>query len=238
MTSLSYKEIVNKLARAAAAEASLAAANAEIERLREERAAVCKELGCVAKPGVALTFVKALRKEARRQYAQNVEIMRSWDAASPTELQELDRLRRGWGPSTPTERQARHADLLACVQAFSIALTDLALPEEIEVTEEAQKAFDAAYDRVYAGYITVLEVSQKMNEPIAKPDIDWEARAITAESSVATLTARVAELEAGLRAVRPIVAGLIEAEYNIETWRLRQRLAEIDALIQKDKNHG
>ncbi|MCX5516174.1 hypothetical protein C3941_19480 [Kaistia algarum] len=184
--------------RAIGPDSRIAELEARVEKAEAEYAEICKELGCVQKPGVAIKFIRNLRIELQHTYARNVEIMRLWDNASPTELQELDRLRRGWGPSTPTERQARHHDLIECMQAFLIALSDLSLPEEVEVSEEAQKAFDAAYDRVQGGYVAVIALIQKMHEPIAKPDIDWEARAIAAEAELSRL--RAALIEAGREA--------------------------------------
>jgi hypothetical protein len=78
---------------------------------RDEQAAICSELGCINESGVALRFVKQLREEIRKSNERNIELLRSWDPISPTDKQELDRMRRGWGPSTPTERMTHRENI-------------------------------------------------------------------------------------------------------------------------------
>jgi len=86
---------------------------------RPELAEICQELGCTTKPGVALRFAKEMRRDLGRAHQRHAELIQTWDEASPTERQELDRLRRGWGPSTPTERMARREDLKAAMRGSS-----------------------------------------------------------------------------------------------------------------------
>jgi hypothetical protein len=127
----------------------------------EELAELCKVLGCTTKPGVALRFAKELRRDLYRAHERHVELLRTWDDASPTERQELDRLRRGWGPSTPTERQARHSDLCAAMRAFEKAMTALDVdsaegdPDEQpddEIAALYQTRAQAAHDALTEGY--------------------------------------------------------------------------------------
>jgi hypothetical protein len=119
--------------------------------LASEMVAICEALGCIKVPGTALRFVKQLQEDVALVRARNVELLRSWDKASPTERQELDRLRRGWGPSTPTERQARLSDLRECMNGFSAAM-DAVAPDGKEVEEPAVMALQGAYDRLNEGY--------------------------------------------------------------------------------------
>lgn len=54
-------------------------------------------------PADAIPLVISLRERGLNADADNVEAL----------ALELDRMRRGWGPTTPTERQQRHADLIS-----------------------------------------------------------------------------------------------------------------------------
>lgn len=119
------------------AEGALAKAKTE----SEERKEICEELGCITEPGVPLRFVRGLREDLKRAYARNDELIRSWDAATLTERQELDRLRRGWGPSTPTTHMQRWADardflnwIAEVEEAADIRDDDDGDPEDVETT--------------------------------------------------------------------------------------------------------
>lgn len=119
------------------AEGALAKAKTE----SEERKEICEELGCITEPGVPLRFVRGLREDLKRAYARNDELIRSWDAATLTERQELDRLRRGWGPSTPTTHMQRWADardflnwIAEVEEAADIRDDDDGAPEDVETT--------------------------------------------------------------------------------------------------------
>jgi len=71
---------------------------------------------------------------------------------------ELDRLRRGWGPSTPTERMRRQSDLWAARAAMERALEFLEsmehsanswpLPEDQEAWKEAAKELAYGIQRI------------------------------------------------------------------------------------------
>lgn len=118
----------------------------------DERAAICSELGCINEPGVALRFIKQLREEVRKGNNRNLELLKSWDPISPTDKQELDRMRRGWGPSTPTERMSRREDLIAIRRfidrAYEAKVDLIAKPSDyteedvIAVNEGAAAMFD------------------------------------------------------------------------------------------------
>lgn len=116
---------------------------------------VCNELGCTTKPGVALRFTKELRRDLQRAHERHVELLRSWDEATPTERQELDRLRRGWGPSTPTERMARRTDLIEAMHVISRAM-DAVVPDDKEDEDLTRDHFQAAYDRLTEGYKAII----------------------------------------------------------------------------------
>ncbi|WP_430912862.1 5' nucleotidase, NT5C type [Methylobacterium sp. sgz302541] len=144
----------------------------EVERLREERSAICRELGCIEMPGIPLSFVQDLRRQLTKAHARNGELIRSWDPATPTERQELDRMRRGWGPSSPTERERRRQDVAACLQALSTAMTNLSVGEDEDVPEEAQDRLDLAYERVSQQHTKVVEILRVLvADPKEWPDI-------------------------------------------------------------------
>lgn len=154
------------LKRAAAA---LAAKDTALSEMRAELEAICKEVGCTTKPGVALRFVNELRRNLQRSYERQTELLRTWDDASLTERQELDRLRRGWGPSTPTERMARRTDLLAAMTAISHAM-DAVVPDDKTDEDFTVERFQEAYDKLNKGYrviIDLLHAIPELNEPEA-----------------------------------------------------------------------
>lgn len=134
--------------------------------------AICRELGCIEKPGIPLSFVQDLRRQLSKAHARNGELIRSWDPATPTERQELDRMRRGWGPSSPTERERRRQDVAACLQALSTAMTNLSVGEDEDVPEEAQDRLDLAYERVSQQHTKVVEILRVLvADPKEWPDI-------------------------------------------------------------------
>jgi hypothetical protein len=140
----------------------------------QERAEICRALGCVDKPGVPLEFVKRQLENYAEVWARNTQLIRSWDPATPTERQELDRMRRGWGPSTPTERNRRHQDVLGCLSVLSGALADLAAPDEGEgeIPEAASEYIDAAYERLDKRHNEMLAICNSLDiEPMEWPDI-------------------------------------------------------------------
>jgi hypothetical protein len=154
---------------AATCRAPVVAATAEAQA---ERADICRELGCVDKPGVPLRFVQELRQQVSQANARVSELIRMWDPASHTERQELDRMRRGWGPSTPTERERRRGDVAECVQALSIAMADLTIHEDDDVPEEAQGRLDEAYERVSKAHDAVLATLRAITaDPQEWPDV-------------------------------------------------------------------
>lgn len=126
---------------------------------RDELDAICDEVGCTTKPGVALRFVKELRRDLRRAHERQTELLRTWDDASLTERQELDRLRRGWGPSTPTERMARRTDVMVAMQALSRAM-DAVVPDDKEDDDLTRDHFQKAYDTLAAGHLEVIKILQ------------------------------------------------------------------------------
>lgn len=142
--------------------------------LAEEYIEICREVGCIVKPGVALKFAKDLRRRLGEGHAREGQLIRMWDPATPTERQELDRMRRGWGPSSPTERERRRGDVAACMQALSIAMSELTVPEDEadDVPEEAQTRLDEAYDRINKEYVKVVAILHALvDDPKEWPDI-------------------------------------------------------------------
>lgn len=128
---------------------------------------ICKELGCTTKPGVALRFVKELRRDLQLGYERQIELLRSWDEATPTERQELDRLRRGWGPSTPTERMARRTDLRGALTAIERAMNDV-MPDDKVPEDLTLDHFQQAYDRLlkqYQAIIALLHALPRLDDP-------------------------------------------------------------------------
>lgn len=140
--------------------------------LAAEYVAICRELGCIVRPGLALDFTKKLRTRLGEAHAREGDLIRMWDPATPTERQELDRMRRGWGPSSPTERERRRQNVAACVQALSIAMSEVTVAEDEEVEEEVQERLDTAYDRLSKAHDTVLAVLREITtDPAEWPDI-------------------------------------------------------------------
>jgi len=128
-----------------------------------ELADICKELGCTEKPGVALRFVKELRRDLDRAHERQVELLRTWDEATPTERQELDRLRRGWGPSTPTERMARRKDMIEAMSAISRAMDEV-VPDDKTDEELTVDHFQRAYDGLSAQHLTMINLLHNIPE--------------------------------------------------------------------------
>lgn len=136
----------------------------------DELVAVCAELGCTTAPGVALRFTKELRRDLGRAYERHIELLRTWDTATPTERQELDRLRRGWGPSTPTERMARRTDLIAAMNSISKAM-DTVLPDDKAEDVFTRDDFQAAYDRLSTTYHEIIALLQALPQ-LTDPDVE------------------------------------------------------------------
>lgn len=120
-----------------------------------ELAEICKELGCTTKPGVALRFVKELRRDLGRAHERHGELLHSWDQATPTERQELDRLRRGWGPSTPTERMARRTDLREANSVIERAM-DAVAPDSKADEDLTVDHFQSAYEKLSEGHRAII----------------------------------------------------------------------------------
>jgi hypothetical protein len=140
---------------------------------RPELAEICAELGCTTAAGVALRFAKELRRDLGRAHARHVELIKTWDTASPTERQELDRLRRGWGPSTPTERMARRGDLQAAMRSIEDAMTAV-LPDEEKDEEPTWEQLHAAYELLSKAHREVIALLQALPE-LAAPDLPVQA---------------------------------------------------------------
>jgi hypothetical protein len=140
---------------------------------RPELAEICAELGCTTALGVALRFAKELRRDLGRAHARHVELINTWDTASPTERQELDRLRRGWGPSTPTERMARRGDLQAAMRSIENAMTAV-LPDEEKDEEPTWEQLHAAYEILSKAHREVIALLQALPE-LAAPDLPVQA---------------------------------------------------------------
>lgn len=137
---------------------------------RPELAEICKELGCTTAPGVALRFAKELRRDLGRAYERHAELVKTWDTASPTERQELDRLRRGWGPSTHTERMARRGDLIAAMHSVEAAMTAV-LPDDKGDDDLTLDHFQGAYDELTKAHRAIIELLQALPE-LSAPDLD------------------------------------------------------------------
>ena len=156
----------------AAAEQSLSSARAEIEGLKAERKEICAELGCIDEPGVPLRFVKGLREDLSRAHAREVELLQTWDKATPTERQELDRLRRGWGPSTPTTHQKRWQDVRDCMTQIERAY-ELCSPDDDE-DETAQRTLEKVSTALFAAIGFCSERMQEIHQhPGDKPDYSF-----------------------------------------------------------------
>lgn len=153
------------------------ALQAIIDEMTQERKAICEALGCVDLPGVALKFAGVLRRDLSKAHERHVELIRSWDRASLTERQELDEMRRGWGPSTPTERMRRHADVAAAMQCLSGAMGILTLSEEeAEAADpEVNQRLDEAYERVNKQYIATIGILSRIHDPILRSDMNPDA---------------------------------------------------------------
>lgn len=154
------------------AEQSLSSARAEIEGLKTERKEICAELGCIDEPGVPLRFVKGLREDLSRAHAREVELLQTWDKATPTERQELDRLRRGWGPSTPTTHQKRWQDVRDCMTQIERAY-ELCSPDDDE-DETAQRTLEKVSTALFAAIGFCSERMQEIHQhPGDKPDYSF-----------------------------------------------------------------
>ena len=149
---------------------------------KDELAAICAVVGCIEKPGVALRFVSELRRDNQRSYERQVELLRTWEDASPTERQELDRLRRGWGPSTPTERMARRTDLVAAMHVISRAM-DAVVPDDKEDEDLTRDHFQTAYDHLTEGYKAIIALIHAL-PALTAPDIEPPAIARAEDSHV------------------------------------------------------
>lgn len=135
-----------------------------------ELAEICKVLGCTTAPGVALRFTQELRRDLGRAHERHNELVRTWDTASPTERQELDRMRRGWGPSTPTERMARRTDLQAAMRSVEEAMTAV-LPDEERDEEPTWGQQHAAYEVLSKAHREIIALLQALPE-LSAPDLD------------------------------------------------------------------
>lgn len=140
---------------------------------RPELAQICNELGCTTAPGVALRFTKELRRDLGRAHERHTELVRSWDTASPTERQELDRMRRGWGPSTPTERMARREDLKAAMHSIEAAMTAV-LPDDERDEEPSWEQLHAGYEVLSKAHREIIALLQALPE-LAAPDLQTAA---------------------------------------------------------------
>jgi hypothetical protein len=195
----------------------------EVQPAAQERAEICRVLGCVDKPGVPLKFVEDLNKRVSDQWARINELLRSWDKATPTERQELDRLRRGWGPSTPTEREQRRANVASAIQALSIAMSDVSVPEDEadEIPKEAHDRLDEAHDRLGHAHTSLMAVLKEITaDPQEWPDI------------------RAAE-ERGAAAMRQVLLEMVSGMKIIETpmlecWRFENvGIARAESAIKR-----
>lgn len=151
-----------------------AALQAIIDEMVRERKAICAALHCVDLPGMPLKFIGVLQRDLSKAHERHVELIRSWDKASPTERQELDIMRRGWGPTTPTERMRRKADVQAAMHCISSAMSDLTLSEEEaeEAGDEVNKRLDEAHERLRKHYIATIAILNGVDsEPMPLADL-------------------------------------------------------------------
>lgn len=149
---------------------------------RPELAEVCRELGCTTAPGVALRFAKELRRDLGRASQRHVELIQTWDTATPTERQELDRLRRGWGPSTPTERMARRGDLQAAMRSIEEAMT-IALPNDERDEEPTWEQLQAAHEVLSKAHREIIDLLQALPK-LSAPDLQAQAVTVLASEAV------------------------------------------------------
>lgn len=135
----------------------------------DELAAICSVLGCITKPGVALRFASELKRDLYRAHERQVELLHTWEDATLTERQELDRLRRGWGPSSPTERMARRSDLRAAMSVIERAM-EAVLPDDKEDEDLTREHFQTAYDHLVDGYRAIIGLIQDIPD-LRDPDV-------------------------------------------------------------------
>lgn len=177
--------------------------------LEADYAAVCQELGCVAKSGVALRFVQDLRKQLSQAHERQDWLLRSWDDATITERQELDRMRRGWGPTTPTERMRRKDDVRAAMHCISSAMSDVTLSEEdAEAADpEVNRLLDEAHERLREHYAATIAILDDMEEPLPRPDLDYSEVVACLKHAVhwhdQLSPSDIARFEAALEAAKP-----------------------------------
>lgn len=173
----------------------------EVQPAAQERADICRALGCVDKPGVPLQFVKDLQARCDKQWARINELHKTWDEASLTERQELDRFRRGWGPSTPTERELRRNNVASALQAVSIAMTEVSVSEDEidDVPEEARARLDEAYDRLNNAHTSLLTVLHS----IVEDPQEWPDVRAAEERGAAAMRQVLIEMVGGLEIIGP-----------------------------------
>lgn len=62
------------------------------------------------------------------------------------------------------------------------------------------------------------------------------ASALSSQSlSLSEAREEIERLKGALLVVRPVVAGLIDAQYNVETWGLKGRLAKLDSELRRER---
>jgi cellobiose-specific phosphotransferase system component IIA len=117
---------------------------------RPDLGEICKELGCTTAPGVALRFAKELRRDLGRAHQRHVELIQTWDDASPT------------------ERMARRTDLQAAMRSIEAAMTSV-LPDEEKDEEPTWEQLQVAYDRLSKAHREIIDLLQALPE-LAEPD--------------------------------------------------------------------
>lgn len=147
---------------------------------------ICEELGCIKEPGVALRFVKGLRADLSRASKRETELLKSWDTANLTERQELDRLRRGWGPSTPTTHMKRWRDVRDCMTKIQDVYELCDVPEDSDDAETLNRVCGALLDAI--GFC-----SERINEITVRPDDKFDL-----------------SFTEGLTAMREMIASFVE----------------------------
>lgn len=63
----------------------------------------------------------------------------------------------------------------------------------------------------------------------------WRARAEAQSLSLSEAREENERLRSALLVVRPVVAGLIDAQYNVERWGLKGRLAKLDSELRRER---
>lgn len=128
------------------------------------------------------------------------------------------------------------AEAANCIEADAARIAELeaALSAATAERDEARKLASLGCDANGGGEHSIIQQGSykfchRCGSTIKSPALHERAR--NAEARAKAAEAEAARLREALKAVRPVIQSLIQDEYNVETWGLRQRLAAIDAAL-------